>query len=350
MPTHLSADLVVVGGGISGASAAYRLARDGVGVVLVDARHEGQATAAGAGIISTGALRDLPLHWARLFQDSTRYYGDLISRLAEDGEGDVGYAIVGDLIIAPGPEEAERLAEVAARLTEENDRWPGAPVGEIDLLTPAEARRLFPPLAEGLGAVHTSKVGRVDGRLLRVGLHRPELLAPLGVGPPVVPQRGQIIHLDLPGAETAAYPVVSGHGSDYIVSFPPGRVVLGATREDGSGFDYRATAGGVHEILSRALAVAPGLAEGTLQEIRVGFRPASPDGMPILGAVPGYDLLYLATGFGPSGLTLGPYSADLVAAAAIGGRPPTPGEAPTDRLGPFSPSRFPAGPPLGDER
>ncbi len=380
----------MVGGGISGAAAAYRLARDGVGVTLVDAGHQGQATAAGAGIISHAGMRGLPYHWTRLFRESTRYYGTLVSRLAEDGEEHLGYAVVGEIIVAPGGDAPTRLAGIAARLSEENERWPDAPVGEIEILAPAEARRLFPPLAEGLGAVHTSKVARVDGRLLRDALRRaarrrgarlvagtarlessgdaavpvveidgqrieaaavivaagawtPELLAPLGAAPPVAPQRGQIIHLTLPSTGTASFPVVSGHGSDYVVCFPPTRVVVGATREDGSGFDYRVTAGGANEVLNRALGIAPGLAAATLHEIRVGFRPASADGMPILGALPGHDGLYLATGFGPSGLTLAPYSADLVAAVVSGGATPTPGQTATDLLTPFSASRFPAG-------
>ena len=43
--------IVVVGAGILGASTAYHLAREGADVAIVDQAHEGQATAAGAGII-----------------------------------------------------------------------------------------------------------------------------------------------------------------------------------------------------------------------------------------------------------------------------------------------------------
>ena len=43
--------IVVVGAGILGASTAYHLARDGADVSIVDQAHDGQATAAGAGII-----------------------------------------------------------------------------------------------------------------------------------------------------------------------------------------------------------------------------------------------------------------------------------------------------------
>lgn len=387
-------DVVVIGGGIAGLSTAYRVARDGHGVTVVDAAHEGQATAAGAGILSHGALRDLPPHHVGLFRSATAYYRHLVELLAADGEDDLGHGVVGELIVAPGPGGDERLAQMAVRLAEENERWQGRPIGEVELLSPHEARRLFPPLADGLAAVHTTEVGRVDGRLLRDALRRaterhgghilhgsavlrpggpgsppfvevgtemlqaqavvvaggawsPALLSPLGVSLPVSPQRGQIAHVRLPAASTGSYPVLSGHGSDYIVCFPPDRVVLGATREEGTGFDYRVTAGGVAEILARALAVAPGLAPATLEEIRVGFRPASRDGVPILGKVPGQHGLYAATGFGPSGLTLAPYSADLVAALATNGPPYVVAgmsfaEAATaeELLAPFSPGRF----------
>src|ERR1019366_2625278 len=63
------------------------------------------------------------------------------------------------------------------------------------------------------------------------------------------------------------------------------RAVAGATRGTGSGFDYRVTPGGLAEVLEHALAVAPGLAAGSYQETRVGFRPLGPDIRPLLGPV-----------------------------------------------------------------
>jgi glycine/D-amino acid oxidase-like deaminating enzyme len=93
---------------------------------------------------------------------------------------------------------------------------------------------------------------------------------------------------------------------------------VGATRETGSGFDYRATPGGVAEVLNQALAVAPGLASGTYLETRIGFRPIGPDIKPLLGAVPGVEGLIVATGLGASGLTMGPYAGELAARLALG--------------------------------
>jgi glycine/D-amino acid oxidase-like deaminating enzyme len=102
------------------------------------------------------------------------------------------------------------------------------------------------------------------------------------------------------------------------VSWPGGRVAVGATREDGSGFDRRVTAGGLRHVLDEALRVAPGLAVAELLEVRVGLRPMTPDHLPVLGRVPGRPDVVVATGHGPSGLTLGPYSGRLAADLALG--------------------------------
>jgi D-amino-acid dehydrogenase len=121
------------------------------------------------------------------------------------------------------------------------------------------------------------------------------------------------MHLTMPDDDTSTWPIISGFHSQYQLTFPTNRVVVGATRETGSGFDYRLTAGGVHSVLSEALRVSPGLAYATIAEIRIGFRPASPDNLPVLGRAPGYQNLYLATGHGASGLQLGPFSGAAIA-------------------------------------
>ena len=97
----------------------------------------------------------------------------------------------------------------------------------------------------------------------------------LGLDIPVAPQRGQIIHLDLGGADTSSWPIVSAFRDHYMVPWPDSRVAAGATRETGSGFEPKATAAGIVEVLSEALRVAPGLAGASIRETRVGLRPLS---------------------------------------------------------------------------
>jgi D-amino-acid dehydrogenase len=263
------------------------------------------------------------------------------------------------------------LAEAQERLTARVVDTPE--IGEIKRLDPAQARELFPALAPGLGAVHLTGAGRVDGHRLRrallsaaerrgakfvegevafradgtvagasgpleadsivvaAGAWSRELLAPLGIDLPVTPHRGQISHFDLPGTDTAAWPVVLPRTSHYLLAFAGGRVVAGATREAESGFDYRVTAAGQREVLDNALTVAPGLADATLAETRVGFRPGTPDGLPLLGTLrPG---LVVSTGFGAGGLTNAPFAGKLVASIALG-------EDPGFDLTPFAPDRF----------
>ena len=135
---------------------------------------------------------------------------------------------------------------------------------------------------------------------------------------PVEPQRGQIIHLHLPGVETATWPIISSRQGYYLVCWPGGRIVVGATRETGSGFKPYTTVAGIHEVLGEALWVAPGLAEAEIKEIRIGLRPLTQDRLPVLGPTPGVDNLFLATGHGATGLQLGPYSGKLIADLMLG--------------------------------
>jgi D-amino-acid dehydrogenase len=118
-----------------------------------------------------------------------------------------------------------------------------------------------------------------------------------------------------------------------MLAWPDNRVVVGASRETGSGFQPHTTVSGVHEVLSEALRVAPGLAPAQIREIRVGLRPYTVDHLPVLGPIPGLDRIYLATGHGPTGLQLGPYSGKLVADLMLGHSVET-------DLRPFSIARF----------
>jgi D-amino-acid dehydrogenase len=119
--------------------------------------------------------------------------------------------------------------------------------------------------------------------------------------------------------DTSRWPILGGFGDQDILTFAPDRVVAGATRETGSGYDVRMTAGGLASVFNEALRVAPGLADATLHEVRIGLRPLSADGWPFIGPLPGYDNVVVATGHGPSGLQLGPFSG-LLAAKLITGQ------------------------------
>jgi D-amino-acid dehydrogenase len=366
--------LIVVGSGVVGASCAYTASSLGAEVLLADAAIPGQATAAGAGIVCpwASALADDPV-WYDLARASVGYFPGLIAELAERGEADTGYRKVGALILA---ESAEQQKKFERRIRERRGAAPE--IGEVAAVTAAEARELFPLLREDCAAVSVSGACRVDGRLLAGALARAAVargavitasraklvcrrgraagvmlkgqlveadavvaatgawtgsfLQPAGINVAMTPQRGQIVHLSVEPADTSRWPVVlPAASSHYLLAFDGSRVVAGATREAGAGFDYRVTAGGLSQVLEQALAVAPGLADASYLETRVGFRPMGPDARPLLGPVSGVGGLVVATGLGANGLTMGPYAGAIAARAALG-EPPGIDLAPVDPL------------------
>jgi len=331
--------VIVVGAGVLGASAAFHAALAGAQVVLVDQAHDGRATAAGAGIVCPWLSEAVDPEWYRIASAGARYLPTMVQQLAEFEEHDLGYSRVGALSVASGEKDLDRI-ETLVRA-----RQAGAPeAGDVSRLDSRQARALFPPLHPELKALHVSGGARVDGRLLAAALCRamerqggtrrsggatlladggrmtgacvggevieadavilaagawaPALLAPLGLTLAVEPQRGQIAHLRMEGVETGRWPVVLPPGSHYLLAFEGGRVVAGATRERGTGFDFRVTAAGQAEVLNQALAVAPGLGQATLIETRVGFRPLGPDARPLLGAAAGWEGLVIGNGMG----------------------------------------------------
>jgi glycine oxidase len=107
--------------------------------------------------------------------------------------------------------------------------------------------------------------------------------------------------------------------------------LIGATREEGR-FDQEITADGVAEMLAAAAAIFPDLKDATFVEARAGVRPGSPDGVPILGPVPGWESFSVASGHDQVGIMLSPASGELMADYISTGDP-----AP---LEPFSLARF----------
>jgi len=357
--------VIVIGAGILGTSAAFHVALAGTQVVLVDQAHDGRATAAGAGIVCPWLSEAADPEWYRIASAGARYLPTLVQRLAEFEEQELGFRRVGALSVSRSEKDLDRIEGLMLA------RQASAPeAGEVSRLSPQQARALFPPLHPELAAVHVSGGARVDGRLLAGALCRamerqggtlqrggarlltdgvrvtgacvggerieadavilaagawaPALLAPLGLTLAIEPQRGQIVHLRMEGVETGGWPVVLPPGSHYLLAFEGGRVVAGATRERGAGFDCRVTAAGQAEVLNQALAVAPGLGHATVLETRIGFRPLGPDARPLLGAAAGMNGLVIGNGMGPSGLTIGPFAGRLLAQVALGQLPDLP--------------------------
>jgi D-amino-acid dehydrogenase len=364
-------EIIVVGGGIVGMATAYHLLCAGAPTLLIDRRDEGRATSAGAGILAPEISRESNA-WFDFGVAAVDYYPQLINQLANEAAGETGYGRCGLLLVAATPDEVEPFA-AAQQLILARQKQRGFPtVAELHPISPAAARERFPALANVHAALYDECAARVDGRLITAALQRAALarglvelhatvdalqieagrvngilvdgdLIParavviaggawsahfgqqLGLSLPIEPQRGQIIHLALPDVATGDWPIVNAFHGHYIVCWPGsngvGRVVVGATRETGSGFAPQTTASGVIEVLSEALRVAPGLAGAALAEIRTGLRPRTPDNLPVLCAAPTVQGVVIAAGHGATGLQLGPLTGKIAAGLALGESP-----------------------------
>ena len=376
-------DAIVVGGGIVGMSTAYHLVCAGAKTLLIDRGDRGRATDAGAGIISPEMHGRGADAWFRFAVAAVDYYPTLIERLQADHGGDTGYARCGQLVVAVSEDEFAPFEDVRRLILGRQERYGFPRPDDLYEISGSAAQELFPLLVPVYGALYYRSAARVDGRLLNHALRQAaeqrgltiqqanveqlalqhgtvtgvvvagEMLTAgkviiaggawsqafgtqLGITIPVAPQRGQIIHLGLPGTDTTAWPMLSAFRGHYMVAWPDSRVAVGATRETGSGFHPHTTVAGVQEVLSEALRVAPGLAQAEIREMRVGLRPLTIDTMPVLGPVPGVENVLLVTGHGPSGLTLGPYSGKVIAEIALG-------QTSTIDLSAFHVTRFTAG-------
>jgi D-amino-acid dehydrogenase len=372
-------DAIVIGGGLVGWATAWALARRGMPALVIDAADTGAATMAGAGMITPGTNLDPAPGYLPLATAATRHYPTLISELVAADAGDTGYATVGAVYVARNETEVPGLDEVERALIER--RAAGMElIGAVERIDGDRARSLFPPLNPQVRhAIWFAGGSRVNGRMIRDALRvaamnlgcqemtgraaieragdrlkvvDPEgkrrdpgavvisggawtgmLAAQIGVNLPIEPQKGQILHMAWPDETTGSWPLLESASSHYMLGFPGGKVVAGATRETGRGFDTAVTSRGLHELLTEALAIAPGIAVCRIIETRVGLRPMSPDRIPAIGQIAGVANGWVCTGHGPSGLTLGPYSAELVAQLISG-------EDPEIDPAPYSPNRW----------
>nr|WP_255639790.1 FAD-dependent oxidoreductase [Aquibacillus saliphilus] len=350
---------IVIGAGILGASTAYHLAKQGAAVIIVDRSDIGQATDAAAGIVCPWLTNRRNKAWYQLVTSGAKYYPTLIKDLEASGDMETGYARVGAINIFDTEEKLDKKMEFALKRRESTPE-----MGEITRLSQAETKAMFPPLSDEYGAVHVSGGARVNGGALRDaliqsakkngatfvvgdaslsfegtnvtgvkvndetlyadevivtgGVWSKQLLGPLGMNFLVTSQKAQIVHLEMPDTDTNDWPVVMPPFNQYLLTFENGKIVIGATHEENVGLDSRVTMGAVHEIIDKALRVAPGLAVSTYIETKVGFRPFTPGHLPVIGRVPHYEGLLVANGLGASGLTSGPYLGAELAKLALG--------------------------------
>jgi glycine oxidase len=179
------------------------------------------------------------------------------------------------------------------------------------------------------GRVNGVRTDRGDVRagttVLAAGAWSGQEAARLGISLPVRPVKGQILLV-----QHDALRHVVLHKEQYLIPRADGKVLIGSTIED-AGFDKTVTAGATRMLLQRAIEMEPAIEQATFLGSWAGLRPGSPDRLPFIGPVPGWEGLVLATGHFRNGILLGPVTGALVRELLTTG--------PTPEHEPFRPDR-----------
>jgi glycine oxidase len=363
-----SPDTVIIGGGAIGCAIALELARRGALVTVIERDTPGRgATWAAGGMLSPLGESARDEAFLALATASFDRYPAFIDALVHSTGQDCGYSTTGKLYVAFERDEEAVLDDLVSR---------GAAF-QPERLSVEEARRREPALSANVrGAVFVARDHRVDNRRFgaalwsaaartgvdfRLGASACEVLIDSDGGVkrahgvrldtatvvpasavviaagawsgaiaglprplPVRPVRGQMFAVSSRVSTEAETAPLLEHvimtRDCYIIPRDDGPIVIGATVEE-VGFAIGPTPRGISGLLAAAVEAVPAIADLPLIETWAGFRPGSPDRLPILGMDPDVDGLFYATGHYRNGILLTPVTAEVMADVITGRRP-----------------------------
>ncbi len=356
-------DVAIIGAGIVGCATAYFLAREGVAVTVLDPA----GIAAGASGRNNGLIEH-PYDAATvaLFNETVAFLQDTLGEampaqpvgtlLVAESESDAG-AIVAHYASFPElrPQLLTPLEARAAEPLLAPDLW-GCLLATGYPISPADATRAVAELARSAGAEFVvpgnaagesasgSKSGvsnytvdvikrnrdfrdlEADAIVVAAGAATPGLLGGLVAPNIVAPLWGVIVSVELP--EDPRHPLIEGAlaaaqgGAEHVPESPftllpsPSYLAVGSTMLQGHEPDGAEWA---PRLLDRGARFVPSIAQASVQSTLVCARPRSFDNRPILGRVPAQDRLWIASGHGGRGMSLGAASGRLVAEAILDG-------------------------------
>jgi gamma-glutamylputrescine oxidase len=337
-------DVIVIGGGVTGCACAWRLADAGLRVRLHEQRRiaggasgrNGGFALRGASVSYDVAVRSLGRTQARALMASTEAGLERLEGLAGDA-----FRRVGSLRLAADDQELERLrAEHAAlqadgfavewveRLEPPLDRlYRGGILHPGDgALQPARWVRLLAQLAEHAGVeileetpIDVAAAERdADAVVVATDGFTAALLPELAGA--IRPTRGQVIATEPLPKLLYPRPHYARDGFDYWQQLPDGRLVLGGQRDASIATESTDVEETTSVIQNRLAALAHDLTgrPPAISHRWAGIWGTTPDGLPLVGLVPGRERTWIAAGYSGHGNVLGLVCGELLADVLLG--------------------------------
>jgi glycine oxidase len=360
-------DILIVGGGIIGLSLARSLRKCGVDKITILEQNEcgREASSAAAGILAPQAEADCADDFFRFCQESRDLYPQFAEDLFSETDVDVELDRTGTLYLAFTEKDAEELGNRYTWQKNANlsvEKLSAKEVLEIEpnvssdvlfglrfpLDWQVENRKIIEALIKLLpkqkGSVQkpVNSDGSFSGTARRLLLEGDRVMGvetDLGVlSAPIVviasgawtsliedkfnllsdikikPMRGQMLAFN-DNYKLFRHVIYSPRG--YLVPRKNNRILVGATVED-VGFDSRTTGAGAASLLNTAFEIAPEFKNLSLKKTWAGLRPFAADGLPVLGAIPEIENLFIATAHYRNGILLAPKTAEILADKIVG--------------------------------
>ena len=322
-----AAEVLIVGGGITGVSLLHHLTARGMRAVLVERDHLASgASGRNAGFLLAGVAEN--------YAAAVRAYGRSHARavwaltvenharqIEAAGGADVGHRRDGTLILASDPDEARDLEESAQLLVDDGFEasWDGRALfnpldGEVAptaLVAAIAARAPAGAIREGVNVIGIEvTAGAVRARtereecrsevvILATNAYTPRLLPQV----PIQPTRAQMLATAPVAAQVAQLPTYSHHGYRYWRQLRSGEVLIGGWRDTSLETEKTAVAEPTEEIQRHLDAAVRGL--GAAAEVThrlAGTMGFTESGLPIVGPVEGMKNVYLCAGFNGHGM------------------------------------------------
>jgi len=345
-------DVIIAGGGVIGASIAWKLARNRLRILLLDARAIGsEASSAAAGMLSPGGEFDQPSPLLDFAIESLARYDSFIDAIQADSGFPIEFRRKGALQIALTSGELESIGARAA--FQSTAGIPSTVLSKDALHTLAPQIR-----SDALGAVHYTNEAIVDPAALMVGLRAACLARGVtiqershatsisngaaGVGvsfadqkvaapfaiiaagawssginltmdhrpcalPRSSPIKGHLLGYRLPAGSLLT---TVRHDHTYVLQRADGFTIAGSSTED-AGFDRAIDPEIVSDISKRATALVPALRGLEPESAWIGFRPATDSAAPQIGRLQS-SRIWLAYGHYRNGILLAPATCDRV--------------------------------------